>query len=167
MPTLTGLLRTPLADGAGVRLGRPVEVIADTAHRPPLVTGVEIHGRRMRLGPGQVVEEGAPAGDLLLVRDLLDVQVLDREGHHRGRVGEVQLELREDGMLAVAAVETGLRPVLCRLRLSRLAGRAFVDRIEWPELHPQVGRTHAYRTELAGRPSRFRGVLRARRRPPR
>jgi hypothetical protein len=167
MLTLTRLLRTALADQAGSQVGRPAEVIADRSHRPPLVTGVEIRGRRMRLGPGLVVQPGAPQGDLLLVRDVLDVQVLDNDGHHRGRVGDVELAQRGDGRLTVVAVETGLGPVLRRLRLGRLAARASSDRLEWPGLHPQVGRTHAYRAELANRPRRFRGVLRARRRPPR
>ena len=167
MATLTGLLRTPLATGTGARVGRAAEVIADRAHDPPLVTGVDVHGRRLRLGPGETVGEGAPAGDLLLVCDVLDVQVLDRKGRHRGRVGEVELRRRDDGALEVVAVETGLRPVLRRLHLGRLAARASYDRIEWPHLHPQVGRTHAYRAELADRPRRFRGVLRARRRTPR
>jgi hypothetical protein len=167
MPTLTGLLRTPLADESGASVGRPVEVIADASRRPPVITGVEIHGRRMRLKPGSVVELGEPSGGLLLVRDVLDVQVLDRNGHHRGRVGDVELELRDDGTIVVAAVETGLRPVLCRLGLDWLAGRSSFDRIDWPQLHSQVGRSHAYRAEMADRPGRFRGVLRARRRPPR
>jgi hypothetical protein len=167
MRTLTGLLRTPLADESGAYVGRPGEVIADASHRPPVITGVEIHGRRMWLKPGPVVERGEPPGGLLLVRDVLDVQVLDHEGRHRGRVGEVELELSEDGTIVVAAVETGLRPVLRRLGFGRLSGNASHDRIAWDHLHPGVGRTHAYTAGLGDRPRRFQGVLRARRRSPR
>jgi hypothetical protein len=164
--TLTRLLRTTLSNRSGAAVGRPREVIADTSALTPVVTGVDVHGRRMTLS-GSVVEDCSAAGDLLLVRDLLDVQVLDANGHHRGRVGEVELEPTADGSLEVVAVETGLRPVLRRLGLRWLAGRASSDRLTWSQLHPQAGRTHAYRTELAGRPRRFHGVLRARRRAPR
>jgi hypothetical protein len=167
MPPLTVLLHTRLHDRAGRPVGRPSEVIADSEHGLPHVTGVEIRGRRMRLLPGPIVDAGEPAGTLLLVRDVLDVQVLDRDGHHRGRVGDVELNVDSDGTMELTAVETGLRPVLCRLGLRRVAGHASFDRIEWLELHPQVGRSHAFRAELRDRPRRYRGVLRARRRPPR
>jgi hypothetical protein len=163
--TLTDLLRTPLADEAGLVVGRPSEVIADASGARPVITGVDVRGRRRSLAGEGVVGDGSPQGDLLLVRDLLDVQVLDRRDRHRGRVGDVELATHR-GVIEVVAVETGLRPVLRRLGLGRLAGRASFDRVEWAHLHPGVGRAHAYTAELADRPSRFWGVVRARR-PPR
>jgi hypothetical protein len=164
--TLTHLLRTTLRTRSGEPAGHAREMIANRSPGLPVVTGADVRGRWMKLS-GALVEDGDPAGDLLLVRDVLDVQVLDANGHHRGRVGEVELEPLADGSLEVVAVQTGLRPVLHRLGLRWLAGRASFDRLTWSQLHPRAGRTHAYRTELAGRPRRFNGVLRARRRAPR
>lgn len=42
-----------------------------------------------------------------LVRDLLDKQVVDRNGRELGRVDTVILELRDDGPPLVAAIEIG------------------------------------------------------------
>jgi hypothetical protein len=138
-------------------------VIADRSHTPPVVTGVVVHGKRMSWPE----LEGAVVGDLLLVRDVLDVQMLDRAGRHRGRVGDIELETDAHGALRVVAVETGLRPVLERLRLGLLARRASSDRIPWEELHPLAGRAHAFTATMPERPNRFEGVMRARRRSPR
>ena len=122
-----------------------------------------VGGRRLELGAATPLTPGDadPRGDLL------DVQVLDRSGRHRGRVGEVELARGSEGELVMSAVETGLRPVLARLGLRRLAKRAPADRIPWAHLHPQVGRVHAFSADIHEPPRRFHRVMRARRRPPR
>ena len=141
------------------------ELIADARVDPPLVTGAIEDGRRVpRPNSGT---PGEPQGDLLLVRDLLDVQVLDRDGRHRGRVGEVELVADADGRLRVVAVETGLAPVLRRLGLGRLAGYASSARLEWHDLATAPQRPHAVRSRVPPPRHLYRRVLRVRRRPPR
>jgi sporulation protein YlmC with PRC-barrel domain len=54
-----------------------------------------------------------------LVRDVLDKQLLDRDGRKMGKVDGIVLELREDGPPRVAFIENGL-PVL----MHRLMGAA-------------------------------------------
>jgi hypothetical protein len=141
------------------------ELIADARLDPPLVTGAIVDGRRVRWPlPGA---PGQPEGELLLVRDLLDVQVLDRDGHHRGCIGEVELVADAEGRLRVVAVETGLAPVLRRLGLKRFAGYATSIRLEWHDLATAPERPHAVRSRRASPRHLYRGVLRVRRRPPR
>jgi sporulation protein YlmC with PRC-barrel domain len=161
--TLTEFLGRPVAGPNGRALGRPNEVIADGSRTPPVVTGVVVKGRRLAW-PSL---HGTATGDLLLVRDVMDVRVLDRQGRHRGCVGDIELDPDSDGQLRVVAVQTGLRPVLSRLGLGRLARHASFETIPWADLHPLAGRTHAFTAELQDRPQRFRGVMHARRRPPR
>jgi sporulation protein YlmC with PRC-barrel domain len=161
--TLTQILRLSITGPDGRSLGRPSDVIAGGSRLAPVVTGVVVGGKRLPWSSSEAPVDG----DLFLVRDVLDVQVLDRQGRHRGRVGQVELKEDAAGTLHVVAVETGLRPVLNRLGLGWLARRATSDRIPWAELHPLAGRAHAFRAELPDRPRRFQGVMRARHRPPR
>ena len=56
-----------------------------------------------------------------LVRDLLDKQVVDRNGRELGRVDSVILELRDDGSAVVSAIEIGF--IACATRLHPLLGR--------------------------------------------
>jgi len=142
------------------------DLIADVRVDPPVVTGAVVDGRRV-CWPLSEHRATEPAGDLLLVRDLLDVQVIDREGRHRGRVGEVELAEDDQGRLRVTAVETGLRPVLRRLGLGALSREASFSRLEWHELQTAPGRPHAVRSELPPPRHLYRRVLRVRRRPPR
>jgi len=142
------------------------DLIADVRVDPPVVTGAVVDGRRVcwPLSEHRVTE---PAGDLLLVRDLLDVQVIDRAGRHRGRVGDVELAEDEKGRLRVVAVETGLAPVLRRLGLGGLSTHASSRRLAWHELHAEAGRPHAVRSQQPPPRHLYRRVLRVRRRPPR
>ena len=50
-----------------------------------------------------------------LVRDLLDKQVVDRNGLELGRVDSIVLELRDDGSAVVTGIEVGLIAVARRL----------------------------------------------------
>jgi hypothetical protein len=156
---LTELLREPVTGPDG-RVRRPSDVICDPSHDPPLVTGFAVAGRSVAWDGGDI-----PSGGIRLVRDVLDVQVLDLDGRHRGRVGEVELEPDADGRLRVVAVETGLRPVLDRCDLGWIWPGAPSDRITWSQLHPSVGRAHALVSQTP-RPARYHRVMRARRRAP-
>ena len=152
--TLTRLLRDDVR-----------ELIADARETPPLVTGAVVGGRRVAWPLSDQTAE--PAGELLLVRDLLDVQVIDRDGRHRGRVGDVELTEDEQGRLRVTGVETGLAPVLRRLGLGALSRHVRLSRLEWHELHTAAGRPHAVRSDQPPPRHLYRRVLRVRRRPPR
>jgi hypothetical protein len=140
------------------------ELIADTRESPPVVTGAVVGGRRVGWPLSDTAAE--PTGDLLLVRDLLDVQIVDRDGRHRGRVGDVELAEDAQGRLRVTAVETGLRPVLRRLGLGALSRDVSFSRLEWHELQTAPGRPHAVRSELPPPRHLYRRVLRVRRKPP-
>jgi sporulation protein YlmC with PRC-barrel domain len=59
-------------------------------------------------------------GEVDLVRDISDKQVLDRDGREIGRVDRVILALEPDG-LRVVAIEIG--PAVLASRLSSIAGR--------------------------------------------
>ena len=61
--------------------------------------------------------------ELDLVRDLLDRQVVDRNGRELGRVDSVILEVRADGTVEVSAIEIGLIAFARRLHpfLGRVA----------------------------------------------
>jgi sporulation protein YlmC with PRC-barrel domain len=60
-------------------------------------------------------------GDLHLVRDLLDMRVVDRNGRDMGRVDSIVLELRENGPPRVSAIEIG--PSVLAYRVLPLFGR--------------------------------------------
>jgi sporulation protein YlmC with PRC-barrel domain len=63
-----------------------------------------------------------------LVRDVLDKQLLDRDGHHLGKVDGIVLELRDDGPPRVAFLENGLAVLLHRLLGSAGDVAALVER---------------------------------------
>jgi sporulation protein YlmC with PRC-barrel domain len=50
-----------------------------------------------------------------LVRDVLDKQLLDRDGRKLGKVDGIVLELRDDGPPRVAFIENGLTVLMHRL----------------------------------------------------
>jgi len=50
-----------------------------------------------------------------LVRDVLDKQLLDRDGRKMGKVDGIVLELRDDGPPRVASIELGLAVLMQRL----------------------------------------------------
>jgi hypothetical protein len=79
------------------------------------------------------VEPGLAAA--LLVRDVLDTQIVDVAGHRVTRVADVMLaEL--DGRLRVVGVDVGAGAVIRRLGLRRLGARLAERRLPWDELHP-------------------------------
>ena len=138
--------------------GRVTDLICEAAGANPRVIGRVLGGTPIAPGGGP-----EPHG-VWLVRDVLDVQIVDRDGRHCGRVGEVLLEQR-DGGLFVAAVVTGIRPVLERCGLAWIWPGAPSRMIAWREIRRQPGRAHAYVAPAAPR-RRYRGVLRARRHAP-
>ena len=80
---------------------------------------------------------------LLLVRDVLDTQIVDVVGRRVQRVGDVLLARTDDGHLEAVAVDVGIAPVLRRLGLHRSAERVREEAVDWSGLHLTSARGHA------------------------
>lgn len=84
--------------------------------------------------------------EILLVRDVLDTQVVDVVGQRLARVADVLLARTPDGALEPVGVEVGFAGVLRRLGLRRTAvGRSgsAPDVVAWSDLHLTSDRGHA------------------------
>lgn len=87
---------------------------------------------------------GALAHDeILLVRDVLDTQVVDVVGARLARVADVVLARRPGGGLEVLGVEVGFDGVLRRLHLGPRRGPSGEDVLAWSDLHLTSERGHA------------------------
>jgi hypothetical protein len=91
------------------------------------------------IGPGELPLE---QDELLLIRDVLDTQIIDVVGHHLVRVSDVLMIRLDDGRLEVAAVEVGSRAVWRRLGLRRIGERLPVRAVDWCDLHLTSARGH-------------------------
>lgn len=142
---------------------RDLTVRLDTAH--PVVSRLIVAGGRWStyVVPGSLVAGFADAillrvadvspladleGDialeddeLLLRRDVLDTQIVDIDGYHLDRVGDVLLAGEWPALTAVA-VEIGAAAVLRRLRLGPLAARLPERAVDWEALHLTSHRGH-------------------------
>ena len=81
--------------------------------------------------------------EILLVRDVLDTQIIDVVGQRLARVADVVLTRTADDRLELVGVEVGFGGVLRRLGLRRLAARAGEDVVAWTDLHLTSERGHA------------------------
>lgn len=102
--------------------------------------------------PGRVVVAAAPVGsrghpppladdEILLVRDVLDTQIVDVVGQRLARVADVLLARTHDGQLELCGVDVGFTGVLRRLGLRRMP--ASEDIVAWSDLHLTSERGHA------------------------
>lgn len=154
------------ADGRVV--GRVLDLTARVGSEHPVVHRVVVgHGRRPRyllpwatiesyersgvrlrdvgpLEPMAVAPGRLPLADdeLLLIRDVLDTQVVDVAGHRLARVADILLTRLPDGRLELAAVDVGLRAVVRRLALARLGRRLPERAVDWRDLHLTSDRGH-------------------------
>lgn len=80
--------------------------------------------------------------ELLLVRDVLDTQIVDVVGHRLARVSDVLLTRLPDRRLEVAAVDIGPGAVCRRLGLARLGERLPERAVDWRDLHLTSDRGH-------------------------
>ena len=78
---------------------------------------------------------------VLLVRDVLDTQIVDVVGQRLARVADVVLTPTADGHLELIGVEVGFGGVLRRLHLPVL--RSGEDVVVWSDLHLTSERGHA------------------------
>ncbi len=98
-------------------------------------SGFEVPSLAEALGPDE----------LLLVRDVLDTQVVDVVGQRLARVADVLLD-RDGGAdgggpLELSGVEVGFAGVVRRLGLG--GGRAAQDVVDWSDLHLKSDRGHS------------------------
>lgn len=155
---LSDLLGTAVVDADGRRRGRLVDVVVDLAEPLPRVAAIiaRAHARRCvvpisrltGMDRGRIVvpsglhaDAPVPPHGLFLRRDVLDAQVVDVHGRRTGRVGDVELERSAGGLRAVA-VDLGLRSVLHRLGMRRVARHAPRDAVAWRDVHLLSARGH-------------------------
>lgn len=73
--------------------------------------------------------------ELLLVRDVLDTQIIDIAGHRLARVADVLFSRHEDRQWKIDAVDVGFGRVLHRLHLPIIARHVDEELIDWAEIH--------------------------------
>lgn len=178
---LSELVGRRVVDGAGRPAGqlRDLGVVLDDEH--PVVTSARVGLRRgvearlpwtqvATLTDGELVLGAGAAGiearaaerpgsaELLLAREVLDVQIVDLAGKRVVRVADV--ELAWDGhALTLLAVDVGLGALLRRVGLRRLSRRVAADAVDWADLHVASGRGHALAlASPASRVHRLRGA---------
>lgn len=87
--------------------------------------------------------EALAEDEILLVRDVLDTQIVDVAGRRMARVADVILSRGANDRLELVGVDVGFGAVLRRLGLRRLAGRINEDVVGWTDLHLTSERGHA------------------------
>lgn len=80
--------------------------------------------------------------EILLVRDVLDTQIVDVVGRRLARVADVVLVRTAYAHLELVGVEVGFGGVLRRLGLTRVATHMADDVVAWAELHLTSERGH-------------------------
>ncbi len=170
---LSSIVRSPLLDRAGERLGRVEDLIvrlADGGYPP--VTGLKarIGGRELfvpvdrvaELAPGAVRLSGEKlnlkrferrAGEVLLVADVLGRKLVNVEAEPPRLVTAREIELAcIDGWWRVVGVDPNLRAQLRRVLPRRLRGllgdRPFLD---WTDMEPFVGHVPSARLRFSHR----------------
>lgn len=86
------------------------------------------------------IDEALATDEILLVRDILDTQIIDIAGQRLARVADVVLSTHPGQQAEVIGVDVGFGAVLRRLGLPR-CGRS--DVVAWTDLHPTSERGHA------------------------
>lgn len=175
-PTVTGpeilhlssVIKRPLVDGSGDRLGRVRDLIVRAGQSPhPPVVGlvVDIGGRDLfvpidkiaAIEPGRVRFEGSRVdlrrferrpGELLLARDLLAHHLINFVGGRLIRANEIELA-KVNGTWEVVAVDTSRRPLLRRLipgyKRRKSDPGAIVD---WASIEPFVAHVPTSRLRI-------------------
>ena len=150
-------------DGRGLGRLTDLTVRVDGPDSPPVVNrlvvtrrggptrlvpwaAVDSFGDRITLAAARGFEVPALAealgpDELLLVRDVLDTQVVDVVGQRLARVADVLLSRDGDGPLELAGVEVGFGGVVRRLGLG--GDRVTHDVVAWSDLHLASDRGHS------------------------
>lgn len=166
MLRLTDEIGQEVLGADGHVLGRVRDLSVGVSNPVPLVQRMLVRGRRrqttlvpwdaiesfehtsVQLAAGAVTEPverdrlGLANDELLLVRDVLDTQIVDIAGQRLVRVGDVLLARREDERLTMVAVEVGAGAVVRRLGLHHLGDRLAERAVRWSDLHLTSARGH-------------------------
>jgi hypothetical protein len=165
---LSSVVRRPLVDSAGDRLGKVQDLIvrAGEAPHPPVVgLVVAIGGRDLfvpirkvaAFEPGRVLFEGRRVdlrrferrpGELLLARDLLAHHLINFVGGRLIRANEIELA-KVNGNWEVVAVDPSPRPILGRLIPGRHRHKASPGTIvDWASIEPFVAHVPTSRLRI-------------------
>jgi hypothetical protein len=168
IPHLSNIIKRPLVDGAGDRLGRVQDLVArvgDSPHPPVVGLVVKVEGRDLfvpisKVGgfvPGHIHFEGNRVdlrrferrpGELLLGRDLLARHFINFVGGRLVRANEIELA-KLDGTWEVVGVDPSSRPVLRRLTPHRRRWRTNIGSIvDWASIEPFVGHVPTARLRI-------------------
>ena len=151
---LSALLRAPIRDHQGERLGRITDLIVRLEHDTfPAVTGLvtRTQGRDVFLPRAQIASLGVDGavltsatldlqrfarrdGEVLLAMDVLDRQLIDVDGRRIVRVNDLELAA-VGGAYRLIGVDIGGRALLRRLGPGRLARRLGAGEVlDWRDL---------------------------------
>ena len=148
------ILGKAVLDPRGEEIGRVRDIAVEGGSRFPRAVGLYLEKKKVfrflpwedlsifnkriissRKTEGEI-PEGPPSGErLLIVKDLLDKQIVDINGAKVVRVNDVKLT-EEGGAAYVTDVDVGMRGILRRLGIER-RGDAFFEAIRHP-LRPQL-----------------------------
>ena len=148
------ILGKAVLDPRGEEIGRVTDIAVEGGSRLPRAVGLFLEKKKVkrylpweelsifnkRIISSRKTEaelpEGTPTGEhLLIVKDLLDKQIVDINGAKVVRVNDVKLT-EEGGAAYVTDVDVGMRGILRRLGIER-RGDAFFEAIRHP-LRPQL-----------------------------
>jgi CBS domain-containing protein len=165
---LSNVIRRPLVDGAGDRLGRVQDLIArvgDAPHPPLVGLVVKVEGRELfvpignvsNFEPGRVRFDGRRVdlrrferrpGELLLGQDLLARHLINFVGGRLVRANEIEFA-KVDGTWEVIGVDPSSRPALRRLLPSRLRWQTNKGSIvDWASMEPFVAHVPSARLRI-------------------
>jgi CBS domain-containing protein len=165
---LSNVIRRPLVDDAGDRLGRVQDLIArvgDAPHPPLVGLVVKVEGRELfvpignvsNFEPGRVRFDGRRVdlrrferrpGELLLGQDLLARHLINFVGGRLVRANEIELA-KVDGTWEVIGVDPSSRPALRRLLPSRLRWHTSQGSIvDWASMEPFVAHVPSARLRI-------------------
>jgi len=165
---LSSVIKRPLVDGSGDRLGKVHDLIVRAGESPhPPVVGlvVDIGGRDLfvpirkvaAFEPGRVLFEGRRVdlrrferrpGELLLARDLLAHHLINFVGGRLIRANEIELA-NVNGTWEVVAVDPSSRPVLRRLLPGRRRRRSEPGAlVDWASIEPFVAHVPTSRLRI-------------------
>jgi CBS domain-containing protein len=167
MVHVSSVIRRPLIDQAGDRLGRIQDLIVrlGTNPHPPLVGAVVRIGARDLFVPIRKIVEFSPkvrfegrrvdlrrferrAGELLLDKDLLARHLINLVGGRLIRANEIELA-RVEGVWEVIGVDPSSRPVLRRLLPGALGDNLGAKRIvDWADIEPFVSHVPTARLRI-------------------
>ncbi len=165
---LSSVIKRPLVDGVGDRIGRVQDLIVRVGESPhPPVVGlvVDIGGRDLFVPirkvdgfePGRVRFDGRKVdlrrferrpGELLLARDLSARHLINFVGSRLIRANEIELA-KVDGTWEVVGVDPSSRPVLRRLLPGQLGRRTSPGPIvDWSSIEPFVAHVPTSRLRI-------------------